>query len=260
MLTSDQMAHFHAFGFLVLRQLLTPSEVAEMKREVDQIMTEQRGGSPFDPTEAQEVQPFFERRPFLAQLVEDDRIYSLGEDLCGPDFILDGTEGSLRVGDTLWHGGSSLYEQLLEIKIAFYVDPLTKDTGCLRVIPGSHRPHSPDHFAILRPRNDDPDFRPFGMAPCEIPCVPLETEPGDVVVFPEDLLHASFGGAPGRQQHAVNFITNPKTDEQLAVLHELYDRHRFGFHPAESYIHSDRPRLRRIVSRLVGQGFETSKV
>ena len=107
MLTSNQAAHFHAFGFLVLRQLLTPDEVAEMKREADQIMTEQRGGRPFDPTQVQAVQPFFERRPFLAQLVEDDRIYSLGEDLCGPDFILDGTEGSLRVGDTPWHGGLS---------------------------------------------------------------------------------------------------------------------------------------------------------
>ena len=79
-----------------------------------------------------------------------------------------------------------------------------------------------------------------------------------MVVFTENLLHATFGGGPGRHQHAINFIANPKTDEQLAFLRQLYERHRFGFLPAESYINSDRPRLRRIVLRLVELGFESS--
>ena len=261
MLTPDQIAHLHTFGFLVLRRLFTPDEVALIEREAEEIMAAARQGHPFDPTTTQAVQPFFERRPFMAGLAADDRIYSLGEDVLGPDFLLDGTEGNFHVGDTPWHGGSGRQTRILpEIKIAFYPQPLAKDSGCLRVIPGTHRTSDPDPFQILRQRHDDPDGRPFGLHPSEVPCVLIETEPGDVVVFFEDTLHAAFGGAPGRHQHAINFVTNPKTDEQLSLLHELYEQHRFGFHPAESYIHSKEPRLRRIVGRLVELGFKSSKV
>ena len=45
-----------------------------------------------------------------------------------------GSDGNYYVGDTTWHEG------ILHIKIAFYQDSLTDQTGCLRVIPGSHRP------------------------------------------------------------------------------------------------------------------------
>ena len=260
MLTADQIDHFHTFGFLHLRQLFTADEVATMKREAEEIMSEAREGQPFDPTRTQAVQPFFERRPFLAQIVDDDRIYSLGEDFLGPDFVLDGTTGSLRVGDTGWHGNRGQYGTLLQINIAFYLDPLTRETGALRVVPGSHRPDEPDPWAILRSRNDDPGFRPFGVRPCEIPSVTLETQPGDVVVFTEDLLHAAFGGVPGRHQHAVSFFKNPQTDEEVAYVRNHYERCLFSFHPTESYINSDRPRVQRMVSRLVELGFETLPV
>ena len=40
MLTQDQIDHFHTFGFLVLRQLLTQVEAARMKREAEQMMDE----------------------------------------------------------------------------------------------------------------------------------------------------------------------------------------------------------------------------
>ena len=75
-----------------------------------------------------------------------------------------------------------------------YLDSATKDTGALRVIPGSHKHGSPDHFEVLRPRPNEPDFRPFGLAPTEVPCWPLETEPGDVLAVPLlDIAPGRFG-------------------------------------------------------------------
>ena len=258
MLTAEQVNHFNTFGFLVLRQLFTADEAAIMKREAEEIMSDARGGQPADPTVWQAVQPFFERRPFLSQLVDDDRVYSIGQDILGPDFFLDGTEGNLHTGDTAWHGDGS-GEVIRQTKIVFYVDPLTRDTGCLRVIPGTHLAVDPDPFAILRSGNKDPDFRPFGMHPSEMPSVAVETQPGDVVVFTEHTLHAAFGGKPGRHQHAVSFFACPQTPEQMTHLQNLYAKFRFSLHPAESYVNSDRPRIRRLVSLLVEQGFETSK-
>ena len=260
MLTSEQIAHFETFGFLVLRQLFTQEEVAIMKRESVEIFDEVRGGKPFTGEAWEAVQPFFERRPFLSRVPEDDRIYNIGVDLLGPDFILEGTEGNLHVGDTRWHGDPPDEASVRHPKITFYTEPVTRETGCLRVIPGSHRSGPPDPYAILRGRNDGPDFRPFGLAPSEVPSYPIESRPGDVVVFTENVLHAAFGGKAGRHQHAMSFMPNPKTDDEVAYLRNLYDGYRYALHPAESYVSSERPRLRRMVSRLVELGFETSKV
>jgi len=255
-LTAGQIAHFETFGFVVLRQLFTPEEMATIKRESDEIFDEVRGGAPFAGEERQAVQPFFERRPFLAGLAADDRIYGIGEDLLGPDFVLDGTEGNLHVGETAWHGSAPRKGYVLETKITFYPEPVTRETGCLRVVPGSHRPMSPDPYAPLRDLKRDSDFRPFGMRPSEIPSYAIESQPGDVLVFTENLLHASFGGHAGRHQHAISFFRNPQTEEELAYVRHMYDIANYSFRPSTSYINNESPRIRRMVSRLVEWGFK----
>ena len=87
MLTQAQISHFHTFGFLVLRQVFDAEEVAVIRREADEIFAEDRNGGPIAGA-TQYVQPFFERKPYLSTLVEDDRVYQIGVDLLGPDFIL----------------------------------------------------------------------------------------------------------------------------------------------------------------------------
>jgi ectoine hydroxylase-related dioxygenase (phytanoyl-CoA dioxygenase family) len=145
------------------------------------------------------------------------------------------------------------------IKIAFYPEPLTRETGCLRVVPGSHNVSTPDLLAVLRDRNYEADFMPFGLAPSDVPSFAIESQPGDVVVFTENLLHGTFGGRDGRHQHALSFMANPKTDAEVSSVRTLYEGAKFGLHPAESYVASDRPRIRRMVSKLVELEFERSK-
>jgi Phytanoyl-CoA dioxygenase (PhyH) len=86
-------------------------------------------------------------------------------------------------GDTAWHRDSIL--AVASVGLLCYLDPLTAATGALRVIPGSHR--------------DD-----VGRSPAD--GVALETEPGDLIVMDEHLLHASEGGAEGRRQWRVDFV------------------------------------------------------
>ena len=256
MLTPGQIAHFQTFGFLVLRQLLTPEEAATMRVEAADIFDDVRGGKRFAGGESEVIQPFLERRPFLSQLVDDDRIYNIGVDLCGPDFVLATNGGALHVGDTPWHRDASWGNPIINAEINFYTQPLTRDTGCLRVIPGSHHPASPDPVAVLQDRNESPDFMPFGVRPSEIPCYAIESQPGDVVVFTETLAHASFGGEAGRHHYGITFFANPKTEAQLSAVNGLYNVAKHTLHPSESYINSERPRIRRMVSRLVELGFE----
>ena len=260
MLTSGQIAHYETFGFLILRQLFSAEESATVKREAEEIFEEFRAANYFDGHMWEAVQPFLERKPFLSMIPEDDRIYNIGVDLLGPDFILEGTEGNLQMGDTPWHGGVPKEDVPSHIKIAFYADPLTRETGCLRVVPGSHNVSSPDLLSVLRDRNYEADFMPFGISPSDVPSFAIESQPGDVVVFTENLLHASFGGRDGRHQHALSFMANPRTDAEVASVRSLYEGAKYGLHPAESYVNSDSPRIWGMVSRLVEWGFETSKV
>lgn len=63
---------------------------------------------------------------------------------------------------------------------------MTRETGCLRVMRVA-------------------ELRPFGMPPNRLSASPWRPEPGDVVVFHEDLLHASFGGQPDPHQGRCQF-------------------------------------------------------
>ena len=259
MLTQGQIAHFETFGFLVLRQLFSMEETNALREASLRTFQEQRGGGPYTG-EAEWAVSFFERDPLLTTVVDDDRIHQIPESLLGPDFLLVGTRGNLRVGDTPWHGATEFTEDIGQTKVTMYLDSATKDTGALRVIPGSHRRGSPDYLEVLRPRTYEPDFRPFGLAPTEILSVPLETEPGDVLVFTENLLHGSFGGQPGRHQIGASFVANPTRDDQLQQILASYANAKYSYRPSTSYINSDRPRIRRMVSQLVEWGFEHTEV
>ena len=108
-------------------------------------------------------------------------------------------------------------------------------------------------------QNDDPTAMPFGVAGADVPSVVIESQPGDVIVFPEHYGMARLVVPPGRSQHAINFMANPVTVEQVAYVKGLYEGWNFSLHPAAEMINSDRPRLRRMVSRLVELGFGPPK-
>jgi ectoine hydroxylase-related dioxygenase (phytanoyl-CoA dioxygenase family) len=196
----------------------------------------------------------------MVNLVDDERIHQIPESLLGPDFWLDGSEGHLRVDNTPWHADTSTADDIDVIKVAAYLDPLTEETGCLRVIPGTHTRGSPDRFADLRDREDARDFRPFGMAPDQIESVALETDPGDILVFTEKVIHGSFGGGRGRHQICVSFISDITTEKQREEIAISYRNTKKSFRPTRTYINSDRPRIRRMVQRPLEMGFEVLEV
>lgn len=176
------------------------------------------------------------------------------ETLLGPDFFLEHTAGTVYRGDTPWHGGHPAYKPITCRKIAMYFDRLRKDTGYLRVIPGSHRRPLADHLRPLYHEADEPQSMLLGIADEDVRCVALETEPGDVIVFTKRVFHNAYGSKIGRLQITAEYGSNPANDEQIAEPREFHDRSQWSFHPAESSIDSDRPRIRPMVSRLVELG------
>ena len=212
MIDSQQKAHFDAFGFLVVRRMFSPQE----------------------------------------------RIHSTTERLLGPEYyLLEGNDGNFYVGDTGWHpdlgwspnipegendperiaGRRGQAHYIPSIKVAFYLDPVGKESGSLRVIPGSHRnpfhdrlwslhmdiPVNAARFEDVSPKLldmwerdtgsreggeqllSDLNVNHFGLDPSEVPSYPIESESGDAVFFSHQMWHSSFGGKAGRRMFTLNF-------------------------------------------------------
>ena len=263
MITDAEKNHFETFGFLVLRQFFAAAEMEIIIAEFEDVMLEDRGGKPFAGLQRQIVSDWFKRRAAVHYLIDDERLRGPIKQLLGPNyFFKDGNDGNFYVGDTGWHpdlgwdpsipagrmdpyrlAGNMTQHYVPSIKAAFYLDSVDADTGCLRVIPGSHRspfhemfwslhldiPARAEKLAHVGPKLlemwerdtgspeggeqllQDPDLNHFGLAPSDIPGVAIESEPGDALFFSHQLWHASFGGRSGRRMFTMNYMTSPSS-------------------------------------------------
>ena len=107
MLTKEQVAHFRTFGFVVQSQLFPPNEMKGIQRDFDEVMAKEAStggrsskGEPFTGEESQKLLWVVELSPYLARLVEDDRIYTPIEQIIGQDPLWVMSDGHLFVGDT----------------------------------------------------------------------------------------------------------------------------------------------------------------
>ena len=250
MFTPEQKSHFDTFGFLILRQAFSADEINRLTIEAEKIWDERRKKFP-SKDKGLDVGEFVEQRPLLTNLLVDDRIHGTIEGLLGPDFIWGGSEG--QVTGHRHHGwhtdrpGDEEEISYLRIKVMIYLDPLDKDSGCLRVLPGSHR--LPLHGEIEpEEHHQHGDYvKPFDITGPDMPGFPFECRPGDVIFFNHCLFHSMFNGKKGRRYIALKFAARPTTDKQLASL-RYYTKD--IFEPADTLLKSDRPRIRRMVEDL----------
>ena len=267
MLTKEQVNFFNTFGYIVTKNSLSPSETTDVSNTFDEIFANHTcktcTGSPFDADERHYVVGFYERSPLLIELAQDDRIYGVLSQLLSPGFTWIASDGNLYCGDTAWHSDKRPEQNYKQIKVAMYLDPVTPDTGCLRVIPGSHEQPFND---ILREKLLANDSNPieempkesFGLSGSEIPCANLVSEPGDIVFFRQEIMHASFGGKTGRRMFATGVFDRPKTDQQKNSVKSLYLHHREQAIESDisSFFNSDKPRLKEMNAGIRALGIE----
>lgn len=112
-----------------------------------------------------------------------------------------GSDGNYYVGDTGWHS-DGWNPDFLHVKFAFYLDPLTRDSGAIRVIPGSHLPG--DTYANSLAEKVGKSQELWEAHGKDVPAVALETMPCDVVCFNHNTKHAAFGGSKRRRMFTIN--------------------------------------------------------
>ena len=215
-LSADQWLQFDLFGFVVLRQWLTPAETEALRSEVLQRFERALGPAfaerPWMSGMAGHYLPMLTAAaPLTSTLVEDDRFHGVARDLLDGEVLPSPAEvqAVLYFGESPWHNDSG--RALRETKLVAYLDPLTAGTGALRVLPMSH---TGDQRRLVH-------WIQHPRVPIEdVPCFVCETEPGDVIAFDAHLYHASLGGRDRLQWSAV-YVREPETDDARAELDDL---------------------------------------
>ena len=222
-LTPRQLAFFDTFGYLSLPDLMADC-IDEIIDAFEAVWAERGGGHhgrAHDGEQRSCIVPFIDQHERLCALLDDGRIEGLLASLLGDDFNYVSSDGNYYAGDTRWH--SDGWGKVVRFtKIAFYLDPLTADTGALRVIPGSHRLE--DCYAQKVQEEIPESADKWGVDGAQVPAVALETQPGDVAVFNHNLKHAAFGGGGWRRMFTIN-CSQRMPEEHLPVLESYIGAH-----------------------------------
>ena len=252
MLTTQQIKFFKTFGFLWLRQQFTAAEMNEIIQETDKMLAKNEGRKT-GPSH-QSVDPFVEQSSSLGRLPEDDRIYRPMQQVLGKGFVWgnsEGVSGSFNeTNDHQWHcdRAGQIDLQYTRVKIMIYLQPMRKDAGALRVIPGSHHLSFHRRLLPLQSQEQGSSQTAFGIGGSDLCCFPLEVDLGDVVIFNHYLFHGVFGKQSRRRYVALKFAAKIETEQQYDALRP-HRQDASCLH--ENYRYSDRPRIQEMVEGLL---------
>jgi hypothetical protein len=229
-LSDLQKRFFNTFGYLVVPKLFSAGEIAAIAEGFETSLAQYGKDVPGVAPRRGMLGPI-EHLPAMNRILDDPRILGLIGGVIGEDFNYCSGDGSTYAGDTYWHPDGN-WGELFAIKVAIYLDRVRGDSGCLRVIPGSCQP---DHF--VRKLKIDPNKSTdlFGVHPKDFPTnVPLDSDPGDVVIFNHDTFHSAFGGGLRRRMFTMNCTRHAHDPETMEKLRKYVSVHSAGGHKIET--------------------------
>lgn len=257
-LTGDQVAAFRERGFVTPLPAVTPGEAATLYDRFAAFEA-QAGGR---LSRALNEKPYLFLR-WIADVVCDSRVLDPVESVLGPDILCwAGGFFAKRPGDgaiVSWHQDATYWGLSAPDVVTAWIalTPSTPDSGCMRVIPGTHRAQIAhrDTFAAgnLLSRGQ------------EVQCEVNESEAVDLVLAPGEMsLHHTLlihGSGPNRAAHprvglAIRYIaghvrqTLPVPDSAMLVRgRRLHDDFATDIAPDHDWQAAAVERHRRFVSR-----------
>ena len=213
-LTTEQQNFFETFGFLQFPGLLR-DQIESITQEFCGVFDD--NGIEHDASKRTCLVPFIDRREKLCALLDDERVIAIADGLLGENWNYTNSDGNYYTGDTIWHPDGS-HTAGKHIKIALYLDRVTRETGALRVIPGSHRLEAMENWSTRQAAQSQ---ELWGIAQNEVPSFALESTPGDVVVFNHNLMHSAFGGSNQRRMFTINLCRHAQSAEEIDDLKDF---------------------------------------
>ena len=222
-LTEHQLDFMDTFGYLHLPGLLN-DRIDRVTEAFEELMT-CRGGADHDGSSRFCVVPGLNHNACLCSLLDDDRIAGIATSLLGDDYQYWNSDSNYYMGDTRWHSDTVWPPPIRFYKFGIYLDPMTRDNGALRVIPGSHRAGEPYAEIIHRQLTGEAPWG--GIHGSDVPAQALETQPGDLAIFNHATKHSAWGGSDRRRMFTVIF-TDRHTGESLRHFLEIIRNHGYS--------------------------------
>ena len=224
----DLVRDYARDGFVVVRGLFSNGEVATIAEAAEQVFGEgvahgrsfRHGNLFYNVADLGAGGPFVRmaqwpsyHQPLLNAVRLDRRIAQLLEPLIGRDVkqIINQLHWKARGGasDFAWHQDcrfrrpAEAYRNLGSsyVQTGLAIDPSTAESGCMRVVPGSHRygslPLDMSRAVIANPLSDDV-LLAVGLAPADV--VELVLDPGDFAIWNPHLVHGSGANQSDHQR------------------------------------------------------------
>jgi len=223
-ITTEQWEHYQEQGYLIVHDLFTTDEVREMVAECDaihrgdygdlfggsaQIEPEFAEAAKKDPSIAKLARKFsavVERSVIFRKYLLKEKLVNILRDILGPDILLFRDILMMKpakIGSKMpWHQDSNYWSirptDLCSVWTA--LDEATIENGCMRVVPGSHKPDD-----LIESKQTGSPFLLDEQIPADkILDVPLK--PGSSLFFHSRLLHGSEPNRSDKSRRA--FITS----------------------------------------------------
>ena len=223
MLTDSHLIQFEVFGFLVLKGMLAPEEIERAKADFEVGYASAREGMDRIGVRGQlNWSNLGQKTPFLATLLEDERFFGVAQQILDEDAIGSFSNAASFDGDrTEWHPDVA-NPDWRGLKFGFYLQPLDRNSGALRFIPGSHKePLMSDLKKVIMKESFIGQLNESGLGVEDVPAFAAESEPGDVVLFDNHTWHASYGGGKDRWMCTMGYFATPKNRWQEQAVRSM---------------------------------------
>ena len=143
LLTEEQIERYHNEGGIAPIRIMSDDEAGELRRKFE-ALEEEIGGEAQGRFRIKAHLPF----PWLTEVIHNSTMLDAVEDLIGPDIVVWGssffTKKARDQRFVSWHQDSTYYglepAESMTAWIAF--SDSTKESGCMRILPGSHKGES----------------------------------------------------------------------------------------------------------------------
>ena len=221
LLSPDEIDAYHRDGYIIPRWRFSPEDVGRMLNAVERVIASNPDHRP-----EQLVCPHIPggaTKPIAGEHHADFLSFgttvgltSILRQLVGPDVLMWGSQLFCKpasIGMAIpWHQDGDYWpiRPLANVSAWIAIDPATRENGCLRIIPGSHRdglaPHVQDNRQNIAL---DQTVAPEHLD--EARAIDLELEPGQLALFDVYLMHGSNANTSGKRRAGQVYRYMPST-------------------------------------------------
>ncbi|MEM7251299.1 MAG: phytanoyl-CoA dioxygenase family protein [Pseudomonadota bacterium] len=216
-LTPQQIERYHEDGIIVPDLRVSESWLGRMRDATDRLLETAPDYADFAPApHVPNCTPGVVDREWL-DFAGIPEVLDILEQLIGPDFLMWGSsyfgKPALVGKETPWHQDGEYWpiKPMASVTLWFAIDPSTRENGCLRIIPGSHRSKS-----LLKHRRDDRASLTLNQTIDDdrfdtSNAIDVELEPGQFSIHDVYIQHASRPNVSTKRRASVSYRFMPTT-------------------------------------------------